>query len=107
MEAPVNCLVKVHADGYVEVFGPRHLRARIVWVPWGAGPCDEILLEDQVDRHIPCSYHFFPGDKRQTAFFGNEPRDLREWVSSQDQTARELEMIHELTRIAKEYASAP
>lgn len=101
----MHCLVKVHADGFIEVFGPRHLRARIVWVPQGAGPSDELLLEELVDRQLPYRYHFSPVDKRQTAFFGREPRDMQDWLAAQDQASREMGMIHELDRIGKEYSS--
>lgn len=68
MTEPVHVLVKVHADGYVEVYGPRHVRARIVYVPVCQSRLQERLMEFQIDRDLPQPYHFGGGELRQNGY---------------------------------------
>lgn len=52
----LHVLVKLYSDGHCEVFGPEGVAVKIVELPGGTTPEQEIALEEFVDLHLPWCY---------------------------------------------------
>jgi hypothetical protein len=77
-------LVLLYSDGFVEVYGEKHIDARIVNVPVASTPAGEILAEEYVELTIPRCYRdiYFPTAKRATELLRPiKPSDIafRKW----------------------------
>lgn len=105
---PVHVLVKVHADGYVELLGPPNVRARIVYVPVCQSPLQERLIEQQIDREIPYPYRYGPGEVRRTAFVRGMGVTYDEYQERLALVAQDQELIACLKSMAgADNSSAP
>lgn len=102
MEGPVYVLVKVHADGYVELLGPPEVRARIVYVPVCQSRLQGQLMEQQLERSLPRPYHFGPGQVRKTAFV----RGLGVTYDDYQERLGEVALNQELIRCLNSMATA-
>ena len=103
---PVRVLVKVHADGYVEVLGPPNVFARIVYVPICQNSLQERLLERDIDRSLPQSYHYLPGDRREVGYVRGLGVTYDEYRDQLAQVAQDQELIKCLKSMAVEGSSS-
>lgn len=67
---PTYVLVRAFGDGWIEVYGERHVRAKIIELPATENAAQEKLLDDWVSVNIKLPYQEidFPSCKRAAAF---------------------------------------
>lgn len=98
---PVHVLVKVHADGYIEVFGPRHVRARVVYVPACQSQLQERIMEAQIDAKLPRQYHFAGGEVRSTGYMGGYGDTYEEYLEKAMLLSLDMEILQCLKSMGK------
>lgn len=90
---PAHVLVKVHADGYVEVLGPRHVRARVVHVPACQSILEERLMERMIDESLPHQYHFAGGELRATGYVRGMGDTYQEYMEKSSIKTLDMELL--------------
>jgi len=89
-------LILLHADGYVEVYGPKNLDVVTRIVPKMVTPAGEILAEEWIERSLPLRYRKLYGADciRTTARIREiKPSDIAE-VKAVREFFRALESIN-------------
>ena len=63
-------LVKAYGDGWIEVYGPRHVRVRIIELPATENAGQERLLEEwvSVNLNVPYAEIDYPSSRRAVGF---------------------------------------
>lgn len=81
--SPQPVLVLLHGDGFVEVYGERNLRVKIMRVPFTASKAGERLADQVVDQLLPAELRelHFPGKLRAAS--DNRPLLASELVDGQ------------------------
>jgi len=100
---PTYVLVVAHGDGFIEVFGERHVRAKVVWLPVARNVAQEMLLEQWVEVEVKQPYRevYFPSSKR-TSENTIPLMDFRAFVELQQELEMERTMFNAVTKMGEQ-----
>lgn len=67
---PAYVLVRAYGDGWIEVYGPKHVRARVVELPATESAEQEKLIDDWVSLNVRLPYQQIdhPSNRRATGY---------------------------------------
>lgn len=99
---PTYVLVKAFGDGWIEVYGERHVRAKVIELPARRSADADKLIEEWVGLNLKLPYQQidYPSCKRASGYVP-PLMELGEYLRAIRLREFELELVNSLTRAGK------